>query len=69
MITKKKCLSDVQQKFGMSAVNEFTKKCYDLAFRYDGFFFDVLTGVLESFYFDDAGKRLGLREVLSDGSF
>lgn len=52
MSTKKELLSDVQHKFGMSATNEFVKKCFDLSMRHNDFFFDVLTGCVELMYTD-----------------
>lgn len=57
MTTKKQYLFDVQQKFGVHAVNEFTKKCYDCAARHKNFFFDVLTGVVEHYYTDQEENK------------
>lgn len=50
MITKKKYLADVQKKYGVYSVNEFTKKCYECALKHTDFFFEVLTGVVEVYY-------------------
>lgn len=50
MITKKQFLTDIQNKYGLYSVNEFTKKCYECALRHKDFFFDVLTGVIDQYY-------------------
>lgn len=50
MSTKKKLLVEIQQKYGLYSVNEFTKKCYEYALAHKDFFFDVLTGVLGEYY-------------------
>lgn len=57
MKTKKQYLFDLQQKFGIYSVNEFTKKCYDCALRHKDFFFDVLTGVVDQYYTEDSMNR------------
>lgn len=54
MDTKKTMLFNCQQKFGVSATNEFVKKCFRLALSCNDFFTDVITGVVDVFYEDDS---------------
>lgn len=57
MITKKKYLFDVQQKYGTYAANEFTKKCYEIALAHKDFFFDVLTGSVYQYYTEQSENK------------
>lgn len=50
--TKKNLLQYANDKFGRYSVNEFLKKCLRLAIDKPDFFFDTLTNVVNTFYFE-----------------
>lgn len=56
-VTKKQCLFAVQEVYGVHSVNDFTKKCYELAVSHKDFFFDVLTGVVDQYYTDQEKSK------------
>lgn len=55
--TKRSLLDSVRKKYGVYSVNEFTKKCYELAASYKDFFFDVLTNVIEQYYIEQEENK------------
>lgn len=58
MTTKKQFLAEIQKKYGLYSVNEFTKKCYEFALHHKEFFFDVLTGVTDEYYTDQCKRKI-----------
>lgn len=50
MTTKKQFLALIQKRYGTYSVNDFTKKCYEIALSHQSFFFDILTGVVDEYY-------------------